>query len=76
MWYEFDNESQMTSDDEARDVQPDEASNSFSLFLLVLLELGRRLVGGEMSFHVFYLDVLLIQSVYLNAQRKSVYRPS
>ena len=29
-----------------------------------------------MSFHLFYLDVLLIQSVYPNDQRKSVYRPS
>ena len=48
----------------------------FQSFLLVLLELGRRLVGGEMSFHVFYLDVLLIQSVYLKKKKKSVYRPS
>ena len=48
----------------------------FQSFLLGLLELGRRLVGGEMSFHVFYLDILLIQSVYPNDQRKSVYRPS
>ena len=29
-----------------------------------------------MSFHLFYLVVLLNQSVYPNSQRKSVYRPS
>ena len=33
-------------------------------------------VGAEMSFHLFCLVVLLIQSVYPNVQRKSVYRPS
>ena len=29
-----------------------------------------------MSFHVFYLDILLIQSVYPNDQRKNMYRHS
>ena len=37
---------------------------------------GRRLASGEMSFHVFYLDILLIQTTSPNDQRKSVYRPS
>ena len=32
MWCEFNNESQITSDIEARDVQHDEASYSFNLF--------------------------------------------
>ena len=34
------------------------------------------MVCGEMSFHIFYLDVLLIQSVYPNYQRKSGLSPS
>ena len=66
----------MRSDDEARDVQPDEASNSFSLFCWCYYKLGRRLTCGEMSFHLFCLDILLIQSVYPNDQRKSVCRHS
>ena len=37
---------------------------------------GRRWACGEMSFHLFCLVVLLIQSVFPNDQRKSVYRPS
>ena len=48
----------------------------FQSFLLVLLQLGRRWACGEMSFHLLCLVVLMIQSVYPNDQRKSMYRPS
>ena len=43
----------------------------FQYFLLVLLQLGRRWACGEMSFYVFWLVILLIQSVYPNDQRKN-----
>ena len=48
-----------------------------SIFFAGVIKVGwRRLAGGEMSFHIFCLDILLIQSVYPNDQRKSVHRPS
>ena len=48
----------------------------FQTFSLVLLQVGWRLTSNEMSFHIFCLVVLLIQFMYPNNQRKSVYRPS
>ena len=79
MWHEFDNESQIMSDNVGywgKRCSTRRSLTQFQSFLLVLLELERRWACGEMSLHLFYLDVLLNQSVYPNDQRKSVYRPS
>ena len=47
-----------------------------TFFAGVIIVGGGRLAIGEMSFHLFCLVVLLIQSVYPNDQWKSVCRPS
>ena len=79
MWYEFDNESQIMSDNVGywgKRCSARRSLSQFQSFLLVLLQLGWRWACGEMSFHLFCLVVLLILSVYPNDQRKSMYRPS